>query len=173
MAWIASNPFVLSANLHAGAVVASYPFDDSRGHQSGRYSAAPDDEFFRLAAQTYARLHGSMASGRHCGDEFPGGVTNGAAWYDVAGGMQDFNYAYTNCLEITLELTCCKYPPSSTLVSEWYQNKEALLGYMELVHSGVKGLVVKSGTGEPVANAKVSSAFQDQQNIRMQSQHIA
>ena len=52
MRWIKRNPFVLSANLHAGAVVASYPFDDSSQHVNGRYSAAPDDKWFRHSAKT-------------------------------------------------------------------------------------------------------------------------
>lgn len=29
MQWVVNNPFVLSANFHGGAVVASYPFDNS------------------------------------------------------------------------------------------------------------------------------------------------
>ncbi|XP_033111584.1 carboxypeptidase D-like [Anneissia japonica] len=157
--WIENNPFVLSANLHGGSIVASYPFDDSASHISGgHYSSTPDDALFKHLAQVYANAHRTMHVKEGCkefGDHFPGGVTNGAEWYDVPGGMQDYNYLHSNCFEITVELSCCKYPPPSQLSTEWDNNREALLAYMEQVHKGVKGVVVDDVDGVGIANADI------------------
>lgn len=60
------------------------------------------------------------------------------------GGMQDFNYVTSNCFELTLELSCCKYPNASELPLEWSQNKRSLLEYMKLTHMGIKGIVTDS-----------------------------
>ena len=48
-------------------------------------------------------------------------------------GMSDFNYLHTNCLEITVELGCDKFPSEAELYPEWKRNKEALLSFMESV----------------------------------------
>ncbi|KAK6192240.1 hypothetical protein SNE40_003744 [Patella caerulea] len=142
--WIESNPFVLSINLHGGSVVASYPFDDSKNHaETDFYSGAPDDKVFRLLAHTYAQNHLTMSNGNLCeGDNFKDGITNGAHWYDVPGGMEDYNYLHSNCFEITVELSCCKYPPVDRLPIEWKNNRESLLAYLEMVNIGVHGFIV-------------------------------
>ncbi|XP_066520014.1 carboxypeptidase D isoform X2 [Hoplias malabaricus] len=161
MNWITNNSFVLSGNLHGGTVVASYPFDDSFSHaQTGVYSQSPDDALFKYLAQVYAKNNPVMSTGEpKCEGEpdekFKDGITNGAEWYDVSGGMQDYNYLNGNCLEITMELSCCKYPPATQLQKEWENNRESLLAYMEKVHIGVRGFVKEAENGTPLSGAKI------------------
>ena len=69
---------------------------------------------------------------------------------------QDYNYLHSNCFEITVELSCCKYPAASTLQTEWNNNKEALLVYAEQVHVAIKGMVTDIRSGAVIPNALVS-----------------
>ena len=90
--WILQNHFVLSANLHGGSLVASYPYDDSLNH-TFFHSSSPDDTLFRHLAHVYADAHPTMHKGDECpGDDFKAGkgTTNGAEWYDVTGKSPSF-----------------------------------------------------------------------------------
>jgi len=50
--------------------------------------------------------------------------------------MQDYNYVKAQCLELTLEISCCKFPLESQLPGLWEANRPALLAYMQQVHLG-------------------------------------
>ena len=161
--WILSLPFVLSANFHGGSLVANYPFDETRREISKgekRYTPTPDDDTFRSLALTYANNHATMARAHACDpsdEDFSkqGGITNGAAWYSLSGGMQDFSYLSTNDLELTIELGCEKYPPAHVLPHEWQNNKKALIEFLWKGHSGIKGSVKDAQTGLPIISAEI------------------
>ncbi|XP_062501412.1 carboxypeptidase D-like [Corticium candelabrum] len=163
MEWSNTYPFVLSAGLHGGALVVNYPYDDlpkkhRKGKQKDQYSECPDDDVFRHISLVYSKSHKRMYNFSHCPGEqehFPNGITNGAAWYTVVGGMQDYNYHYTNCFEVTLELSCTKFPRKRHLQGFWLENKPALLAFMGEVHNGIKGFVMDRN-GNPLSKATIS-----------------
>lgn len=95
MNWTRSIPFVLSANLHGGSLVANYPFDDAardfQPHHDVRPMANPseDNELFKHLARVYSNAHPTMHTSPKCpmfNDTFAEGITNGAQWYPVTGG---------------------------------------------------------------------------------------
>nr|XP_056703243.1 carboxypeptidase M [Euleptes europaea] len=160
MDWIKTETFVLSANLHGGSLVASYPFDNGNSVTitSDGISQTLDNDVFVHLAKTYSTSHTTMYNKQGCttGDHFTDGITNGFAWYQVEGGMQDYNYIWGQCFEITLELSCCKYPPKEELPSFWSDNKMALIEYIKQVHLGVKGRVLDKDE-EPISDVIVET----------------
>ena len=162
MKWILSNHFVTSASLHGGAVVANYPYDNNK-ELKNVYSACPDDDVFRYFARQYANTHTTMRSNVKCepGDNFSGGITNGAQWYALTGGMQDWNYLEAHCLEWTFEISCCKFPKKGEdLHKYWNENALALLDFLEKSQIGVRGFVVDA-KGNPLENARISISGRD------------
>ena len=158
MQWLEEYPFVLSANFHNGALVANYPYDNSP-NGSDVYTASPDDDLFRQVSLSYSNAHATMHLGQPCpgsSETFQNGITNGAAWYSINGGMQDYNYLNTNCFEITIEQGCQKYPEAYKLERIWNANKDALLAFLWQVHLGMKGFVTdENGVGIPNATIAV------------------
>ncbi|KAH9691910.1 Carboxypeptidase SOL1 [Citrus sinensis] len=85
----------------------------------------------QFLASVYSRSHYNMS----LSTEFQGGIINGASWYPIYGGMQDWNYIYGGCFELTLEISDDKWPSAEELPTIWEYNKMSMLN---LVASLVK-----------------------------------
>lgn len=98
-------------------------------------------------ASVYSRSHYNMSRS----EEFPGGITNGALWYPIYGGMQDWNYIHAGCFELTLEISDNKWPNAVELPTLWEFNKMSMLNLVaSLVKTGVHGRIFSSGSGKPL-----------------------
>jgi hypothetical protein len=147
MQWMASNRFTLSANFHTGALVVNYPYDnDGKGSV---YSACPDDALFKQISEVYSSHNAPMWNST----EFTHGITNGADWYTISGGLQDWTYRYLGENAVTIELSNSYKPAQSQLPAYWSQNQESMLSFAETCEMGVRGLLTNSATGLPVEGA--------------------
>lgn len=152
-----SRRFALSANFHGGTVVANYPWDSM-------YDLHPFDALVSELSQGYADRNPEMKASR----EFPGGITNGAKWYVVRGGMQDWSYFFHDDLQITLEISHRKWPDYSEIPQFYRDNRDSMIYFMKQVHRGAGFKIERpgvSGTVEIIDNASGKSlgsyAFRD------------
>lgn len=121
----AKRQFALSANFHGGAVVVNYPWDST-------YERHPFDNLIKNFSLDYANLNPGM---RNSG-EFRDGVTNGADWYKVVGGMQDWSYVWHNDLQVTIELSNKKWPSYREIPAFYDDNKESMTVFAKAIHQG-------------------------------------
>ena len=145
MNWGFAHSPVLSANFHGGALCVNYPYD-SDPNPNAYYSATPDDALMINLSLAYSTLNTPMYNSYW----FNNGITNGVEWYLIYGGMQDWNYVWQGCIDVTIELDDNKWPSYSQINGLWNDNRASMLAYMEKSLTGVRGLVTDSVSGLPV-----------------------
>ncbi|XP_023325363.1 carboxypeptidase D isoform X2 [Eurytemora carolleeae] len=153
--WILSESWILGANFHDGAVLATFPWDFYKGDQRIGDHITEDDEVNRYITGEYADKHLTMTNGSACAKySYLGPTANGAAWYPKNGTLKDFGYIVGSGLEYVFELSCCKFPSTYFLPREFENNRESLLGFLEIALTGVRGQLLDT-KGQPVPGANI------------------
>ena len=138
----------------------NYPYDDD-DKGSTVDSPTPDDVLIETLSLAYASNHAAVGSlpsmATNSNPLTPAGIVNGAVWYEIDGGMQDWHYRYTGCIDVTLEIGTAKTPLEALIPDYWAQNREPMYAYLEGIHRGIRGIATDSVTGDPVY-AKVTVA---------------
>ncbi len=150
MNWQSTRKFSLSANFHGGSVVVNYPWDAT-------YDRHPMDKFIQELSLVYADLNPEMRNS----SEFSGGITNGADWYVVKGGMQDWSVFYYNDLQVTVELSDSKWPSYSEIPGFWRSNRDSMYAYMKQVHKGAGFKLGRAGIDGTVGIRQTSPVVKD------------
>lgn len=142
MEFAEAHSLIISANFHSGAEVVNYPWDTwPRLH--------PDDVWFIDISREYAdTAHAHSPSGYMT--DLNNGITNGYAWYTIAGGRQDYMNYYHGCREVTIELSHVMLLPENQLEDHWEYNRISLLQYLENAYYGIRGTVTDQLTALPV-----------------------
>jgi hypothetical protein len=138
--------FIMSTNYHGGALVANYLYDIDFGVSNYAYAACPDDPHVTWIAYNYSSRNAPMFASPYFND----GISNGSEWYQITGGMQDWNYRYHNVLDITLEISETKWPSYTYIPGFWSNNRESMFWYISAVHKGIYGIVTDSSTALPL-----------------------
>ena len=153
MDFAAEIPFVMAANYHGGAEVMNYPWDNT-------YTLHADDAWYQLISHEYAdechKVNPNYMS------DYNNGITNGAQWYMIGGGRQDYMNGYAQCRELTIECSNTKLPNANQLPNFWNYNKASLFLYMNQCLYGIHGIVTDSITGEPLEATITISGHDDQ-----------
>ncbi|MBQ6082745.1 MAG: carboxypeptidase regulatory-like domain-containing protein [Bacteroidales bacterium] len=156
------NHFIMGANYHGGAEVMNYPWDNT-------HTLHADDAWWQLVSLEYVALCRQVSSS-YMTDTSNNGITNGAAWYMIGGGRQDYMNGYAQCREITIECSSTKCPNASQMPNFWNINKNSIFAFVNQVLYGIHGTVVDAATKAPIGDATVTMVGHDDQYSFVYSQ---
>ena len=156
MQFAQDNAFVMGANYHGGAEVMNYPWDNT-------YTLHADDAWYQLISHEYANLCHAVSAGYMT--DYNNGITNGAAWYMIGGGRQDYMNGYAQCRELTIECSNTKCPNGSQMPTFWNYNKNSLFAFMNQCIYGIHGTVTDQNTQQPLEATITITGHDDEYSI--------
>ncbi|MDR2084071.1 MAG: PKD domain-containing protein [Bacteroidales bacterium] len=141
MALQEEQKFNLAVNIHGGAEVCNYPWDNKN-------TLSADNSWWVYVCREYAdTVHVHNPSYM---TYLNNGITRGSMWYMIDGGRQDYANYYDHCREFCLEISNTKTPTASTLPNYWNWNYRSFLNFIEQALYGIHGTTTDGGTGLPV-----------------------
>ena len=155
------NNFVMGANYHGGAEVMNYPWDNT-------YTLHADDQWYQLISHEYADLCHVQSSSYMT--DYNNGVTNGAQWYMIGGGRQDYMNGYAQCRELTIECSNTKLPAGSQMPTFWNYNKNSIFAFVNQCLNGIHGTVVDAESKAPIGGATITIVGHDDQYSSVSTQ---
>ncbi len=159
MNYASLHHFVMGATFHTGGELVNYPWDTWYPYQH----LHADDTWWQRVSRIYAdTVHSKIKTDYFTQQD--NGITNGASWYPISGGKQDYMNFFQHCRDVTIEL---KYDYRTySLPDMWNYNYMSFLRYMEQCIYGFKGVVTDSLSGTPMkALITIENHDKDSSNI--------
>jgi len=139
MNYVSSKPSLkVSSMSHGGVVVINYAYDSCYrnipgetpcGSDGSPPALTPDDAWAQELARswTFPDVYNCL---------YEGCITNGASWYEITGGLQDYNYWHKGIMDITLEVSRTKRPRSLKLPGLYDTQYQAMVNFIQTANRG-------------------------------------
>ena len=165
MAWTAERPPVLGLVLESGWLGTTFPLQRGSADQA----ETRDQETFAALAEEY-QTSLPPHSARCYYNAGPQGWAAGAkARLEQAGPgnatLPDFSYLFTGTLELSVGLSCCKFPTGFQLLDLWALHRPALIKFIRGAARGVRGVVFLPDN-RPAAGAEIAVRGVEQERRR-------
>ncbi len=151
--------FNLHTDMHDGGESVLWPY----GAISNKVC---DEDWFIWAAGRYAdQIHADCGNNGYmtsCGDDGIGHYWSD--YFEHHGTRMDFCTHFGKTKGFQIETCAQKLPDESQLKEYWIWNKEALFQYLELLYSGVQGVVTNAINKEPVNHVNITAVNHDFDN---------
>jgi len=135
IAFADQHQFDASMMYHGGAIVVNYAYDDcytsnivprpcppasTSLHARGR-DVLPSSEAYSVPL---VNNNVRCTVGTGC-------LVNGAAWYQITGSLQDYEFHFKDTLSMTMEVSSTKRPAASTLPGFYSDNKDSITSFIK------------------------------------------